>query len=59
MKYKAILKDKIILTDDYEDKEVKTLIKNLSQDLNDLDVDYPVDVVNEEHKKVLTLFPLD
>ena len=59
MKYTAVLKDKFILTDDYEDKELKTLIKNLSQDLNDLDVDYPVDVLNEEHKKVLTLFPLD
>ena len=59
LKYTAILKDKFILTDDYEDKELKTLIKNLSQDLDDLKVDYPVDVMNVENKKVLTLFPLD
>lgn len=58
MKYTAILKDKIILTDDYEDKELKTLIKNLSDDLNELEVDYPVDVMNEKNKKVLTLFPV-
>lgn len=59
MKYTAILKDKIILTDDYEDKELKTLIKNLSDDLNELEVDYPVDVMNEKNKKVLTLIPID
>jgi hypothetical protein len=58
MKYTAILKDKIIITDDYEDKELKTLIKNLSDDLNELEVDYPVDVMNEKNKKVLTLFPV-
>lgn len=58
MKYTAILKDKIIVTDDYEDKELKTLIKNLSDDLNELEVDYPVDVMNEKNKKVLTLFPV-
>lgn len=58
MKYTAILKDKIIITDDYEDKELKTLIKNLSDDLNELEVDYPVDVMNEKNKKVLTMFPV-
>ncbi len=58
MKYTAILKDKIIITDDYEDKELKTLIKNLSDDLNELEVDYPVDVMNENNKRVLTLFPV-
>ncbi len=58
MKYTAILKDKIIITDDYEDKELKTLIKNLSDDLNELEVDYPVDVMNEKNKRVLTLFPV-
>ena len=58
MKYTAILKDKIIVTDDYEDKELKTLIKNLSDDLNELEVDYPVDVMNEKNKRVLTLFPV-
>ena len=58
MKYTAILKDKIIVTDDYEDKELNTLIKNLSDDLNELEVDYPVDVMNEKNKRVLTLFPV-
>ena len=58
MKYTAILKDKISITDDYEDKELKTLIKNLSDDLNELEVDYPVDVMNENNKRVLTLFPV-
>ena len=54
----VIIKDKIIITDDYEDKELKTLIKNLSDDLNELEVDYPVDVMNEKNKRVLTLFPV-
>ncbi len=57
MKYHVILKDNIILTDDYDDKEFKTLVKNLRDDLNKLDVTYPVDVWNEENKKVVTLIP--
>ncbi len=58
MKYHVILKDNIILTDDYEDKEFKTLVKNLQDDLNKLNVDYPVDVWNEDDKKVITLLPI-
>lgn len=58
MKYHVILKDNIILTDDYEDKEFKTLVKNLQDDLNKLNVDYPVDVWNEDDKKVMTLLPI-
>ncbi len=58
MKYHVILKDNIILTDDYEDKEFKTLVKNLQDDLNKLNVDYPVDVWNENDKKVITLLPI-
>jgi hypothetical protein len=58
MKYHVILKDHVILTDDYEDKEFKTLVKNLQADLNKLNVDYPVDVWNEDDKKVITLLPI-
>lgn len=58
MKYHVILKDNIILTDDYEDNEFKTLVKNLKDDLNKLNVDYPVDVLNEDDKTVITLLPI-
>ncbi len=58
MKYKAILKDSVIFTDDYEDNEFGTLIDNIKQDLDKLEVDYPVNVRNELDKKVFTLFPV-
>ena len=58
MKYMAILKDSVIVTDDYQDNELGSLVNNLEQDLRALDVDYPVHVRNELDKKVLTLFPV-
>lgn len=58
MRYTAYLKDAVIVTDDYEDNEIGTLVDNIKQDLDELDVDYPVNVRNELNKKVLTLFPV-
>ena len=58
MKYRAILRDSVILTDDYEDNEFGTLVNNIKQDLDELEVDYPVNVRNELDKKVFTLFPV-
>lgn len=58
MKYKAILRDSVIMTDDYEDNEFGTLVKNIKRDLDELEVDYPVNVRNELDKKVFTLFPV-
>ena len=58
MKYKVILRDSVILTDDYDDKEIGTLVDNIKQDLDNLKVDYPVCVRNELDKKVLSLFPV-
>lgn len=57
MKYKVILKDSVILTDNYDDNELGSLLTNLSSDLRQLKVDYPVYVRNEFDKKVLILFP--
>lgn len=59
MKYKAILRDAIIYTDDYMDDEFNALVRNITDDLNRIGIDYPVSVLNEHNKKVLTLFPLD
>ncbi len=58
MKYKAILRDAIIYTDDYADDEIHALVRNITDDLNSIGIDYPVSVLNEHNKKVLTLFPL-
>ena len=58
MKYKAILRDAIIYTDDYMDDEFNALVRNITDDLNRIGIDYPVSVLNEHNKKVLTLFPL-
>ena len=57
MKYKVILKDSVILTDNYDDNELGSLLTNLGSDLRQLKVDYPVHVRNEFDKKVFTLFP--
>lgn len=57
MKYKVILRDSVIFTDNYDDNELGTLVTNLESDLRQLNVDYPVCVRNELDKKVLTLFP--
>ncbi len=57
MTYKAILRDSVILTDNYDDNELGSLVTNLEEDLRHLKVDYPVCVRNELDKKVLILFP--
>lgn len=58
MKYKMLLRDAIIFTDDYADDEMHTLVRNLTNDLDRLGVNYPVSVLNEHNKKVLTLMPM-
>lgn len=58
MKYKAILRDSIIFTDDYADDEMHTLVHNLIDDFNRFGIDYPVSILNEHNKKVMTLFPI-
>lgn len=58
MKYKMILRDSIIFTDDYADDELNALVRNLTNDLDRLCIDYPVSVLNEHNKKVMTLFPM-
>lgn len=57
MTYKAILRDSVILTDNYDDNELGSLVTNLEEDLRQLKVDYPVFVLNEFDKKVFILFP--
>lgn len=58
MKYKAILRDSIIYTDDYADDEMHALVRNLTADFDNLGIDYPVSILNEHNKKVMTLFPI-
>lgn len=57
MRYKVLLRNSIILTDDYEDNEVKTLVKNIKDDLRANDVNYPVDVLNERNERVMSFIP--
>lgn len=58
MKYKMILKKGIIITDDYKIDEFNTLRENLIDDLRKLDVDYPVDVYDEDNNKVMSFIPI-
>lgn len=58
MRYKAIFKDGIIITDNYEDEEMRTLMDNLQEDFRQIGIDYPVDVYNEDAKKVMTVVPV-
>ena len=58
MKYKAILRDAIIFTDDYADDEMHALVHNFIEDFNRIGIDYPVSILNEHNKKVMTLFPI-
>lgn len=52
MKYKAILRDSIIITDDYADEDIGLLIQNLTKDFVRLGIDYPVPVLDEKNRKV-------
>lgn len=57
MKYKVVLRNSVIFTDDYDDCEVNTLVRNIKDDLRANDVNYPVDVLNERNEKVMSFIP--
>lgn len=57
MRYIAILKDSLIITDDYNSNELKDLERNLSNNLNSLGIDYPVKVFDEKNVNVMTMYP--
>lgn len=58
MIYKMLLKNGIIITDDYKDNEFNTLRENLEDDLRKLEVDYTVDVYDEYNNKVMSFIPV-
>ncbi len=58
MRYLAIYKDGVIVTDKYDDDELNTLIENLQEDFRRIGIDYPVDVYNENARKVMTVVPV-
>lgn len=53
-----LLKNGIIITDDYKDNEFNTLRENLEDDLRKLEVDYTVDVYDENNNKVMSFIPV-
>jgi len=59
MRYKMLLRDAIILTDDYESDEMAVLRRNLQEDMRSLGISYPVSVLNEHNMKVFTLLPIE
>lgn len=57
MKYKVLLHDSVIVTDDYDKSEMDLLKKNIVSDLNRYEVDYPVPVLDENNRIVFELVP--
>lgn len=53
-----ILKKGLIITDDYKTDEFNILRENLIDDLRELDIDYPVDVYDEDNNKVMSFIPV-
>lgn len=59
MVYRALLRDSVIITDDYAENEFFTLVKNLKLDFVKFGIDYPVPIVDEQNRFVMCICPED